>query len=165
MRVGGVRVDSRLVAVNLQAVNRAAPYVATCGAEAEALSQDYPDFYESYCAEVIKEHLVHVAASYAADYVGRRYYAGERLSRMSPGSLKEWPLTAQREVFAMLGDVERDVGVTLTESCLMLPHKSVSGILFSSKEGYVNCAMCPILSCPNRQAPYDETLYARKYAQ
>ena len=42
-------------------------------------------------------------------------------------SLDEW------QMFAVFGDVERLVGVRLTDTCLMLPNKSVSGIRYATE--------------------------------
>ena len=58
------------------------------------------------------------------------------------------------ETGEILGDTEETVGVCLTESCLMLPSKSVSGILFQDHTGHVNCALCPRENCPNRRVSF-----------
>jgi len=71
----------------------------------------------------------------------------------------------QRELFTLLGDTRGPVGVELTETCLMVPVKSVSGIFFPSETHYENCQLCPRETCPGRRAPYDSDLYARRYAQ
>ena len=46
--------------------------------------------------------------------------------RFSPG-YGDWPLEAQRDIFACLKP-ER-IGITLNEACMMIPRKSVSGII------------------------------------
>lgn len=46
--------------------------------------------------------------------------------RVSPG-YGDWPLTAQRELFALL-DCERQIGLTLNESLIMSPSKSVTAV-------------------------------------
>ena len=53
---------------------------------------------------------------------------GETLvSRYSPG-YGDWPLEAQRRLFELL-DAPRKAGVSLTDSLLMVPSKSVSAII------------------------------------
>jgi len=47
------------------------------------------------------------------------------------------------------------VGIELTESLLMVPQKSVSGVRFANAHDYVNCRLCPRENCPNRRAPRD----------
>jgi predicted transcriptional regulator len=82
---------------------------------------------------------------------------------MNPGSLTDWPLREQRALFSLLGDVQATVGVELTNSLLMVPTKSVSGIFFPAEESFASCQLCPREACPNRRAPYDPELYDRKY--
>jgi hypothetical protein len=77
---------------------------------------------------------------------------------MGPGQLKDWPLEEQRPLFALLGDVEGAVGVTLSDSLLMIPRKSLSGIYFPTEIPFMACQLCPKESCPSRKARYDEKL-------
>jgi hypothetical protein len=67
-------------------------------------------------------------------------------------------------LFGLLGDVEAAVGVRLTESFLMLPNKTVSGLVFPTTTSFASCQLCPRAVCPNRRAPYDAELFAQKYA-
>jgi hypothetical protein len=82
---------------------------------------------------------------------------------MNPGSLAEWPIGEQKLLFGLLGKVEELIGVQLTDSFLMLPIKTVSGIRFPKEGTYENCQLCPRQKCPGRKARYDEGLYQRKY--
>lgn len=76
------------------------------------------------------------------------------MAKMSPGSLPEWPVSQQPALFALLDGLPGAIGIRLTDSCLMLPSKSVSGFFFSSESSFVNCRFCPILDCPNRSARF-----------
>ena len=82
---------------------------------------------------------------------------------MNPGSLTDWPLREQRPLFALLGDVRSAIGVELTDTLLMVPRKSVSGIVFVAEETFASCQLCPRYDCPNRRAPYEAGLFERKY--
>ena len=55
------------------------------------------------------------------------------------------------------------IGVHLTESCMMVPTKTVSGLRFHLEESFESCMLCPRPDCPSRKAPYDPDLYQRKY--
>jgi predicted transcriptional regulator len=81
---------------------------------------------------------------------------------MSPGSLKDWPIEEQRALFAILGDVEGSIGVRLSESLVMIPSKSLSGIYFPTEVPFYSCQLCPRERCPSRRATYDESA-ARDY--
>ena len=55
---------------------------------------------------------------------------------MSPGASEKyvWPIEQQKELFSLFEYVEKLIGVKLTDSYLMIPNKSVSGFLSSSKK-------------------------------
>ena len=75
---------------------------------------------------------------------------------MNPGSGNTglWPLAQQKPLFELIGDVEASIGVRLTPSLLMLPNKSVSGILFPTEVHFETCQLCTREDCPRRRAPY-----------
>jgi hypothetical protein len=93
-----------------------------------------------------------------------RYQLG-RTAVMNPGSLANWPLEEQRLLFRLLGDPHEAIGVQLTDSFLMVPIKSVSGLRFPTEMHYENCQLCPRDPCPGRRAPYDSDLYDRRYSR
>ena len=86
-----------------------------------------------------------------------------RTATMAPGSLADWPIREQRPLFRILGDPLTAVGVELTDSFLMIPNKSVSGIRFPTEERFESCQLCPREGCPGRRAAYDPDLYESKY--
>ncbi len=89
-------------------------------------------------------------------------FALKKISFMSPGSLQDWPLEAQGQLFQLLPEVEAALGVHLTESLLMVPIKSVSGIYFQTEVSFFNCQLCQRGKCPGRKARFDQDL-ARDY--
>jgi len=159
--IGGASFTSRLLRVNLDRIGRVFPYVATCGRELDEIAVPSADFMKSYCLDVIKEMALRSAISYLENHLKTNYAVGQ-LSQMNPGSLESWPITQQRALFPVLGDVEALIGVELTESCLMIPVKSVSGIFFPTEVRFESCRLCPREVCGGRRAPYDPEL-AGKY--
>jgi hypothetical protein len=162
--VEGVTFTSRVMAVNLEKTHRVLPFVATCGREMEAWAAPITDMLERFWADALMEMAVHAAFQFLNRHISDRVVFGP-VGTMDPGSLQDWPLEQQRELFALLGDTQGPVGVELTDSCLMVPVKSVSGICFPSETHYENCQLCPRETCPGRRAPYDSDLYARRYSQ
>jgi hypothetical protein len=161
--IGGIRFTSRVLRVNLDKIQRVFPYVVTCGTELDKIAVPSRDFMKSYCLDVIKEIVLRSAISYLKNYLTRTYALGH-LSRMNPGSLASWPITQQKELFSIFDNVEDLIGVKLTESCLMIPVKSVSGIFFPSEVKFESCQLCPREVCSGRRAPYDPAL-AQKYRE
>jgi len=159
--IDGTLMKSRVLRVNLDSVYRVFPYVATCGLELEGWSKSYGDILEKYYADVIKESALRLTFRRLQQVLAEKLAL--KLSRMNPGSLPDWPLSEQRSLFTILGDGPRSIGVQLTDSFLMMPIKSVSGIYFPSEVSWENCQMCPREKCPGRRAPHDPTLYERKF--
>lgn len=159
--VGNVRIHSRLMAENFAGHSRVFPYIISCGRELEEWSEQYADDpLSEYVADELKKLYLGVIGRANRDEIKRRFGIAQdaKLPSMNPGSIAAWPLSGQVELFGIFGGrdvVEREIGVHLTDSMLMLPSKSGSGIAFENESGYENCIMCPILDCPNRRAPYD----------
>jgi len=55
------------------------------------------------------------------------------------------------------------IGVELTDSFLMIPNESVSGIYFPAEVRFETCQLCPREICPGRRAPYDKNLLQAYY--
>jgi hypothetical protein len=160
--IDGLRFSSRVLRVNLQDVQRVFLYVATCGVELGQWYGAQENLLYKFWAETIAELALRVALKAVRREVVRRYQPGP-LSTMNPGSLTDWPLEEQRWLFQLLGNTEESVGVRLTESMLMLPVKSVSGILFETESRFQSCQLCPRERCRERRAPYDAGLMEGKY--
>jgi len=160
--IDGLRFSSRVLRVNLQEVQRVFVYVATCGVELAQWYGAQEGLLYQFWAETIAELALRVALKAVRREVVRRYRPGP-LSTMNPGSLTDWPLEEQRWLFQLLGSTEESVGVHLTESMLMLPVKSVSGILFETESRFSSCQLCPRERCRERRAPYQAGLMDSKY--
>jgi hypothetical protein len=160
----GITLTSRVLRVNLEKAHRVFPFVATCGRELDEWASSVDDMFKRYWAEMIKEIALRCAIKAVNDHLVDKYRPG-KMSRMNPGSLKDWPIEEQRALFTILGDTESSVGVYLTDSLLMVPTRSVSGIFFPTEESFESCQLCPRENCPGRRAPYDSGLYDRKYGR
>ena len=162
--VDGVRFSSRVLAVNLEGTHRVFPYLATCGTELEEWARSLDDVLHRYWSEAIREAVMRNAMAAVGDYLQATYRPGET-SRMNPGSLADWPIEEQLPLFRLLGDTETTVGVRLTDSFLMVPTKTVSGIRFGTTTSFESCMLCPRPSCPNRRAANDPTLLESRYGK
>jgi hypothetical protein len=160
--IDGIELKSRVLRVNLEEAHRVFPFVATCGTEIEDWARSIDDIMKSFWAETIQGIALRSAIK-ALDKHIDEYFSPGLTSRMSPGSLKDWPIQEQRMLFTILGDTKESIGVQLTSSLMMSPTKSVSGILFPTEVSFESCQLCPREDCPGRRAPYDKDLYDRKY--
>lgn len=146
--------QSRILCSNLDGVHRAFPYIATCGLELHNWKSAIQDPFTGFLADTITSLALRKAIETLFDQLSNRYGL-RKTATMNPGSLEDWPLQAQTPLFSLLGDPKRAIGVELTESLLMLPRQSVSGILFETETDFVNCQLCPRDECPNRRATFD----------
>ena len=155
-RVGGVDTGSEMVLSRLRDKARAFPYIVTCGPKLEEWSKKYAsDFLLEYWADEIKKRFLGIAAGEFRSHIKERYRTAGHLAALNPGSLAGWPISGQKALFNMLGGpdfVKDTVGVTYSDSFLMFPTKTISGIAFESETFYENCQYCPLDRCPNRRA-------------
>jgi len=159
--VEGLRLESKVLRKNLNEVERLFPYVVSIGPGLEKASSETNDLLEKYYLDVIGNIALTAVRQQLHDYLCAKF-ALKKISFMSPGSLQDWPLQAQSQLFQLLPDVEAAIGVRLTGSLLMIPIKSVSGIYFQTEVSFFNCQLCRRRKCPGRKARYDENL-ARDY--
>lgn len=160
--IEGIKFTSRVLRINLEDTHQAFVYVATCGVELEEWANQITDMIQSFWGEAIRESALYAAADFLGIYLDEQYQMGH-LSTMHPGSLEDWPISQQRQLFNLLGDVTNAIGVELTDSLLMVPTKSISGIMFPTEVNFESCQLCQREACQNRRAPYDEMLFAKKY--
>ena len=155
--------ESRVLRVNTDKLNRAFPFVVTCGTELSEWADGFSDMLEQLLADEIKMAALRSAIAQLEIDVEARFNTGE-LSQMNPGSLEDWSIYEQKKLFDLLGHGATSVGVELLSSMVMYPDKSESGIFFEKETKFANCQLCPIEKCPSRKAPFDHGLYEREYS-
>jgi len=157
-----VVMESRVLKVNLEGAHKILPYLATCGREVEEWSESIDGMAEGFWVDEMKRRALNAATARLSRELTDGHLPGKSAA-MSPGSLEDWPISEQEKLFALLGDGPDRIGVELTDSFLMLPSKSVSGIRFPTEIDFESCQLCPREGCPGRRAPYDEDLYEKRY--
>lgn len=150
---------SPVLANNLKGIHRVVAYVVTCGTEVDDWSHGESDYVVSLWLDMMKEYILGDARKQFIAHM-KKAFGMEKIASMSPGSGNEdvWPIQQQRPLFDLLGNVTADTGVQLTDSFLMLPTKSVSGILYPSQHSFTTCALCSRENCVGRRAPHDPAL-------
>lgn len=159
--VEDLQLKSKVLRKNLDPVERLFPYVVTLGPGLEEAVKEIDDPLAKYYLDVIGNVALNAVRKQLHDHLCKKF-ALKKISFMSPGSLQEWPIEEQSQLFQLLTEVEGAIGVRLTPSFLMIPTKSVSGIYFQTEVSFFNCQLCQRGKCPGRKARYDENL-AREY--
>lgn len=154
--VNGIGTGSQLVEERLRDKRRSFPYIATCGPKLEKWSEGYQhDYLLGFWADEIKKKFLNQVSIAFRAHLKEHYRTAGHLAALNPGSLKGWPISGQAALFEMLGGrdaVRETIGVTYSDSYLMFPTKTISGIAFESETFYENCQYCPLEKCPNRRA-------------
>lgn len=150
--VGGVTFRSEKLRRHLRNADRILLFAATLGSQSDILVRRYQGV-DSARAAVMQASLSAATESFC-DEVCENIAAEERLKgyflrpRFSPG-YGDMPLESQRDFFRLL-DCSRRIGLTLTDSCLMLPTKSVTAFIGLTKDEECNfnaCAACGNAGC------------------
>ena len=142
----------RMVWSALRKSTEIALFVATCGQEVELLSKQL--MREGYALESLIVDLIgSEIAEYVADTVHKKIEsdassAGLKITnRYSPGYCN-WPVSDQQQLFSLLG--QNTCNIRLTASSLMVPIKSVSGMVGIGEQvhfrGYT-CSNCDAEHC------------------
>ncbi|MBO3798276.1 MAG: vitamin B12 dependent-methionine synthase activation domain-containing protein [Thermoproteota archaeon] len=131
------------------------PYVVTIGPklEEEASKLGVSNVFGAFVLEKVGDYAVSKASVQLRRLVENRL--GAPVSSFGPGtgSGKLFGIEQQRVIFSMLNPPE-NIGVRLTPSCLMVPRKSVSGVLAVTRKEYVACQYCPRKGCEARRRPF-----------
>ena len=159
--IDGIRLKSRVLRKNVDDIGRVFAYVLTIGDKLEKQVNACNDLLKKYYLDTIGNVALVSVRKYLEDQLRSRY-ALQGMSFMSPGSLKDWAIEEQKPLFSIIGNVEAAIGVRLTESLLMIPRKSLSGIYFPTEVPFYSCQLCPRRDCPSRKARYDKKS-AREY--
>ncbi|MCS7052787.1 MAG: hypothetical protein NZM09_03510 [Ignavibacterium sp.] len=112
-------------------------FIITCtiGAEIEKIIRKFFDsgnYIEGYTLDLLASELVELSADYLQDFIEKKFSNSQIgfSNRYSPGYCG-WPVSDQKILFSLLPD--NFCGIKITENSLMLPIKSISGILAVGK--------------------------------
>ena len=159
--IDGVRFTSRVLRKNLEEVERVFPYVITIGNKLKEKAGESRDLIKEYYFDIIGNVALSATRKFLEKQLQSRYGL-DGISFMSPGSLTDWPIEEQKQLFSLFGKAQTPIGVKLNRSLLMLPAKSISGIYFPTEVSFFSCQLCQRDKCPGRKAPYDNKL-AKEY--
>ena len=130
--------------------------IATAGPGPETMARELlakGEFLEGYIADLVASALVESVANQVQDHI--RQLAGQEglkiTNRYSPGYCK-WDVSEQQKLFKLFP--ENCCGITLSDSSLMSPIKSVSAVLgMGSSVTYQDytCEICSMKECLYRK--------------
>jgi len=151
----GVRLKSVKLARALRDSRKAVCFLVTIGPgieeEINRLMED-KHLSEAYILDALGSVAVEDMAEQFQRRMESRHFEKGLVStlRFSPGYC-DWDIGQQTMIFRALNG--RSAGIRLTDSCLMVPRKSVSGIIGMSAHGEDLEAWSPCRTCKQRNCP------------
>lgn len=132
-------------------------FLCTAGEEIGILSRKAmkeKDLMKGYLYDVVGSEIVEAAADMMQNELEKAMLSSGRkiTNRYSPGYCG-WDVAEQHKLFQLVPD--NFCGIRLTESALMDPVKSVSGVIGIGKDVRLNpytCSMCDLKDCIYRKA-------------
>ncbi len=156
MLENGHTLRSRLLAEKLQKTPEVALYIATIGhrLEKKVTELSSKDMLHSLVLDFLGTHAVAFLRSHIQSLVEGKMKV--KVSHFGPGETETWDMAQQTVIFDMLmssDEVRSKINMGITQSALLVPKKSSSG-LFGQTEGvYIQCNFCPS-KCEYRRAEY-----------
>ncbi|MBE9547205.1 MAG: hypothetical protein IMF10_06900 [Proteobacteria bacterium] len=152
----GLSFTSKKLSKTMENCDEITCFIATIGDGIEkeiALLTDDNRLSDAYIIDSMGSAAVEKMAEKFHQDMRNRYIAeGKSVTmRFSPGYC-DWPIEEQNKLFSFFDPAS--TGVELTDSCLMLPRKSISGIfgiLPSNMPVYNPCSECGRTNCPHRR--------------
>jgi hypothetical protein len=153
IRIGGLEIEThRKVCGYMKGAEAMAVFVCTAGEGFTELSKRYNsegDYMKGFITDTFGSLVVEKAMDYIQTQLQEQVQQSglQATNRYSPGYCN-WHLSGQKQLFGLLPD--KPCGISLTESALMLPIKSVSGIVgigHNVKKSAYACETCGDVSC------------------
>ena len=156
MDIEGLRIESRALAGNLAGCREVFLMAATLGMGPDTLiarAQAAGSMHRAVALQAVAAAMIEAWCDEVNAGLRRQAEArGKALRpRFSPG-YGDFSLAAQEGIFRLLG-AQRNIGITLTDSLLMLPTKSVTaviGIADAPTDCPAGCAACDRTDCAFR---------------
>jgi hypothetical protein len=151
----------KIITTQLHSVESAAVLVCTIGAGLETWSRQLlnkGDFFKGYMVDTFASHSVELAAQKIQDYFEKEgAQNGLKISNCYSPGYCGWHVSEQQKLFSLLPD--HFCGITLTDSSLMLPIKSISGVIGigpNVRKMDYTCRLCDMSNCIYRR-PFENS--------
>jgi len=159
--INNIEFNNKVLYHNTSDTDECFPYIITLGKDIELSS--FTDYMLYYYTDRIGNLFLNYLRNKLEDYLKAEFNI-LNLSKMNPGSINLWPLEENEKIFALFKDEIKEIGVSLTESYIIKPLKSISGIFFYKEESYYNCWLCKHRDCLSRKASFNQKMYNYYYS-
>lgn len=159
--LGFVCVESANLTTHLAGCSQVLVFAATVGIELDRLITRYTHLSPAKALmfqAIGAERIESLCDVFCRDITADQAETGKTLTRRFSPGYGDLPLSLQRQIFCVL-DCPRHLGLTLNESLLMTPSKSVTALMGITTAGHPvpacqsGCAACQHESCTFRRNP------------
>lgn len=158
IKIGELEVASKNLAKNLRGCSQAVLLCATLGIEVDMLMKRYSltqmsrtVVLQACAAAVLEEYLDDWQKDFAQEMKAQGYYLRPRFS---PG-YGDFNILHQGDILRML-DSAKKIGLTMTDSSMLVPTKSVTAVIGLSEENVPchikGCEVCEKVDCIYRRS-------------
>lgn len=152
VKVGGVCFSSKRLATHLRGCKKAAILAATLGTQADTVIRRaaLSGTVNASAAQAAGAAMIEQVLDEAVDAIKTESGLNAR-PRFSPG-YSDWQLSSQRDMLALC-DAQKRIGITLTDTLLMIPTKSVTAIVGLTNDACKSkggCSECDKKDCDFR---------------
>jgi len=144
--------SGKIITSSLREADHFVVFIATVGKGFDAWNrkiQQDDDMVRAFFADSLGSVLAEACVAVMQERIEREIMEqGLFVSNCYSPGYCDWPLVEQKKLFAFFP--EQYCGVNLTESCLMVPIKSVSGIIGigrNVKKRLYSCEVCTMTTC------------------
>lgn len=157
LKIGGMEIQSKQLSLHIQGCKQASVFAATLGAKVDFLIQRYnildmskAVILQACAATAIEEYCDQRQEEIQAEAAEQGLYLRPRYS---PG-YGDFPITHQKALLGLL-DAHKRIGLTTTDSFMLVPSKSVTAIIGFTNEKkschIARCMTCEAKNCPFRK--------------
>lgn len=136
----------------LEGIITVAPYYITAGNAFSSFDFSAEDPLAVFYAEYLKEQALEYARKNAV-LIFSELMNSTAVSSLNPGAgdMGLWNITELKTLFTLLEDSGCQLDVSLTDSCLIIPNKSIAGIFYPTEKELFTCSACKRKDCPSRK--------------
>ncbi len=159
--IDGVQFDYPLLRINLSQASLIFPFMITAGRKIESVSSSTDDPRDGYCLDIIKDLVLEEIFKSLESNMMQKHHL-PYLWSLIPGEMEAWPVSGQKGLFRLLGNITEAAGVTLQSDYSLSPKFSRSGIFFYTETEFEGCQVCAKEPCMMRRAQFNAQLARQK---
>lgn len=124
-------------------------FAATGGKEIEFHADDLNDYFEKYVINQIA-YMGCLSALESMREVLKNTYGINNYITLAPGSLSDWDVIETKQLYELMGEDYKKIGIRVLDSGMVEPINTVSGVIFESEDTFSSCELCMRANCPTR---------------